>query len=251
MNNDVPLEFWFFQFAFASALSSIVAGTIAERTQMIAYLMYSVFIVGFVYPVVSQSLPHSARTVSCKYLPSEPLSCYSLNTFFASSFTYITTRLRIRSGPTMDSSPTLPSIPSLDPVQLILLDPDLFTWLEVSQPWQLQSSLVLELADSTTTVATPLKNLQSSPLTPLPCNIWEPFASGSAGTVSTLVPLLPSPLLKRETLRPWWQPTPPLRPVQELSRPCSPPLSFTTASTLSSFAQNEPFQMQGCMFRQI
>ena len=53
MNDDVAYEFWFFQFAFASALSSIVAGTIAERTQMKAYLCYSVFIVGFVYPVVS------------------------------------------------------------------------------------------------------------------------------------------------------------------------------------------------------
>jgi Amt family ammonium transporter len=30
----IPLELWFFQFAFACALSSIVAGTIAERTQM-------------------------------------------------------------------------------------------------------------------------------------------------------------------------------------------------------------------------
>jgi len=55
MNDDVSYEFWFFQFAFASALSSIVAGTIAERTQMIAYLCYSVFIVGFVYPVVAHA----------------------------------------------------------------------------------------------------------------------------------------------------------------------------------------------------
>ena len=52
-DNDTQYELWFFQFAFACALSSIVAGTIAERTQMTAYLCYSVFLVGFVYPVVS------------------------------------------------------------------------------------------------------------------------------------------------------------------------------------------------------
>ena len=50
---DVQYESWFFQFAFACALSSIVAGTIAERTKMTAYLLYSVVLVGFVYPVVS------------------------------------------------------------------------------------------------------------------------------------------------------------------------------------------------------
>jgi Amt family ammonium transporter len=32
--SGVPFELWFFQFAFACAVSSIVAGTIAERTQM-------------------------------------------------------------------------------------------------------------------------------------------------------------------------------------------------------------------------
>lgn len=50
--HDTAYHEWFFQFAFACALSSIVAGTIAERTQMKAYLLYSVFLVGFVYPVV-------------------------------------------------------------------------------------------------------------------------------------------------------------------------------------------------------
>lgn len=38
---DTDMEFWFFQFAFACALSSIVAGTIAERCQM----MVSLFII--------------------------------------------------------------------------------------------------------------------------------------------------------------------------------------------------------------
>ena len=54
-DNDINLEFWFFQFAFACAVSSIVAGTIAERTQMKAYLLYSITLVGFVYPVVAHA----------------------------------------------------------------------------------------------------------------------------------------------------------------------------------------------------
>mmetsp|Transcript_48336 Transcript_48336/g.52253 ORF Transcript_48336/g.52253 Transcript_48336/m.52253 type:complete len:534 (-) Transcript_48336:231-1832(-) len=52
---DVSYSYWFFQFAFACAVSSIVAGTIAERTQMRGYLFYSIFLVGFVYPVVAHA----------------------------------------------------------------------------------------------------------------------------------------------------------------------------------------------------
>jgi ammonium transporter, Amt family len=55
-DGDITFHFWLFQFAFACALSSIVAGTIAERTQMKAYLLYSVFLAGFVYPVVSHAI---------------------------------------------------------------------------------------------------------------------------------------------------------------------------------------------------
>lgn len=55
LSSDVDLEFWFFQFAFACALSSIVAGTIAERCKMTAYLCYSIFLCGFVYPVCAHS----------------------------------------------------------------------------------------------------------------------------------------------------------------------------------------------------
>lgn len=53
--DDIRFENWFFQFAFACALSSIVAGTIAERTQMKAYLLYSSFLVGIVYPIVAHA----------------------------------------------------------------------------------------------------------------------------------------------------------------------------------------------------
>jgi ammonium transporter, Amt family len=44
--------FWMFQFAFSAASATIVAGTLAERCQMAAYLCYSVMLTGWVYPIV-------------------------------------------------------------------------------------------------------------------------------------------------------------------------------------------------------
>ncbi|MGK3735224.1 MAG: Amt family ammonium transporter, partial [Bacillariaceae sp.] len=42
------------QYTFSATSVTIVAGTLAERCQMIAYLAYSVVLAGFIYPVVSE-----------------------------------------------------------------------------------------------------------------------------------------------------------------------------------------------------
>jgi len=48
--------YWFFEFTFSATSVTIVAGTLAERCQMAAYLAYSVALAGFIYPVIAHSI---------------------------------------------------------------------------------------------------------------------------------------------------------------------------------------------------
>ncbi|KAI5649814.1 hypothetical protein M9H77_35819 [Catharanthus roseus] len=52
-SSSYDYSYFLYQWAFAIAAAGITSGSIAERTQFVAYLIYSSFLTGFVYPVVS------------------------------------------------------------------------------------------------------------------------------------------------------------------------------------------------------
>jgi Amt family ammonium transporter len=60
-SSQADYSFFLYQWAFAIAAAGITSGSIAERTQFVAYLIYSSFLTGFVYPVVSHWFSPSLR----------------------------------------------------------------------------------------------------------------------------------------------------------------------------------------------
>lgn len=71
LTNLEQKAYWLFQFSFAATSATIVAGALAERSQMLAYLLYSTALTAFVYPIVCHSI----------WTPSGFLSSFSANPF--------------------------------------------------------------------------------------------------------------------------------------------------------------------------
>ena len=79
---------WFFQYAFSAAATTIVAGTLAERCQMAAYLSYSLMLSGWVYPIVVHAIWNHNGFLSANSI--EPLWGVGVVDFAGSGVVHLT-----------------------------------------------------------------------------------------------------------------------------------------------------------------
>jgi len=84
---DDYIEF-FFQFTFAATAATIVAGTVAERCKMAAYVWYSLMLTGFVYPVVVHAIWNSNGFLSA--FAANPLRGVGMIDFAGSGVVHMT-----------------------------------------------------------------------------------------------------------------------------------------------------------------
>lgn len=86
---DSPdLSFWVFQFAFSAASATIVAGALAERCQMVAYVGYSIVLTGWVYPIVAHAVWDFQGFLSASNV--EPLFNVGMIDFSGSGVVHVT-----------------------------------------------------------------------------------------------------------------------------------------------------------------
>lgn len=56
LSGDVDPAIFFFQYTFSATCVTIIAGTLAERCRMASYFAYSLYLTGFVYPIVVHAI---------------------------------------------------------------------------------------------------------------------------------------------------------------------------------------------------
>lgn len=81
-------SFWLFQYTFSATTATIVAGTLVERCQMVAYLAYSIVLTGFVYPIVVHAIWSSNGYLSAS--STKPLFGVGVIDFAGSGVVHVT-----------------------------------------------------------------------------------------------------------------------------------------------------------------